>query len=152
MTLVVFDHMATCPKCKLLLRDMIKAHFMSGAVSNPLSIYARWIDPIKRGNLWTNGPLPLAPSSTVQAKFVAATPQIHVPASGKSIYVARMVASDKQVFESTSYFMQYVFARTEHDFQPPLVSSLTSRFNKEVLDTAQKLLGKQPPSPQQPPQ
>jgi len=139
MTFLVLDHMVTCPKCKLLLRDLIKAHFLSGATTNPIAIYPRWIDPVKRGNMWTEGPYPVAPSARVDAKFVAATPQVHTP-KGRTIYVARMRASQRQVFESTSYFMQYVFTRVGHDFQPPLLSSLTARFNKEVLETAQRML------------
>lgn len=141
MTFIVLDHMSTCPKCKILVKDLIKAHFMSGAVTNPIALYLRWIDPIKRGNLWTEGPYPLAPGSTTHPRFVAATPQIHVPAKGRSLYVARMRSSNRQVFEGTSYFMQYVFTRVGHDFQPPLLSSLTARFNKEVLETAQRVLG-----------
>jgi len=141
MTFVVLDHMSTCPKCKVLLKDMIKAHFLSGATTNPLAVYARWIDPIRRGNLWHSGPMPLAPSATADAKFVGATPQLHAPSKGRSLYIARMYSSDRQVFEGTSYFMQYVFNAVGHDFQPPLLSSLTTRFNKEVLETAQKMLG-----------
>lgn len=141
MTFVVVDQLATCPKCKILVRDLIKAHFLSGATTNPISIYPRWVDPIKRGNLWTEGPMPLAPSSVARPKFVSATPQLHSPSKGRTVYVARMRASDRQLFEGTSYFMQYVFTAVGHDFQPPLLSSLTARFNKEVLDTAQRLLG-----------
>ncbi len=141
MTFLVIDHMVTCPKCKLVIKDLIKAHFLGGATQNPLAVYFRMIDPIVRGNFWSTGPYPVAVSGRISAKFVSAVPQVHVPRAGRTVYIARMRYSGRQVFESTSYFMQYLFTRIGHDFQPPLVSSITSRYNKEVIETAQRLLG-----------
>ena len=141
MTFVVVDHLSTCPKCKILIKDMIKAHFLGGATQNPIAMYLRWLDPIKRGNMWSDGPMPLAPTARTTSKFVQATPQVHNPHIGRTVFVAKMRASRKQVFESTSYFMQYLFTRIKHEFQPPLLSSITAKYNREVMETAQMLLG-----------
>ena len=141
MVFVALDHLNTCPKCKILIRDLIQAHFLNGATSRPTAIFFRTYDPIKPGNLWTEGPMPIAPSFRTEPKFVSATPQVHIPSQGRTVFVGKMRASRKQVFESTSYFMQYLFTRMGYEFTPPLLSSITAQFNKEVLETAQRILG-----------
>lgn len=141
MTEIALDFMSTCPKCKIIIQDLIKAHFLGGAVGNPLAIHFRMIDPISRGNMWDDGPFPIAPTARYDNKFVMAVPQIRTN-KGRIIYVGKMKASNRQVFRGTSYFMQYIFDRIGHKFQPPILSEITARYNKEVIETAQMMLGK----------
>jgi len=137
--MIFFEYMVTCPKCKLLMRDLIKAHFLNGAVSNPLPIYFASVDPIYYDNMYTQGPYPIAPIDTTRSRYVPATPVLH----GRSIVtIPRMVVPARpETFESGSYTIQYLATVLGFDIKPPLASTLSTRFSREVLETAHRRLG-----------
>ncbi len=138
--MIFFEYMVTCPKCKLIIRDLIKAHFLNGAVSNPIPIYLGAIDPIYRDNMYSEGPYPIAPTDSHRPRYSPITPTIH----GRSIITipSLTVPSRPEAFESGSYTLQYLMTHLGVDFKPPLVSSITTRFGKEVLETAHRVLGR----------
>lgn len=137
--MIFFEYMVTCPKCKLILRDLIKAHFLNGAVSNPIPIYLASADPVFYDNMYTEGPFPIASLDSHDMRYVPATPVLH----GKSIVtIPRLtVPAHREVFESGSFNIQYLATRLGVDLKPPLLSSLATRFSKEVLETAHRRLG-----------
>ena len=128
--MIEIEILGTCPKCKMLLRDLITAHFLNGSISNPIPLYITNIDPIYYDNMYTEGPMPSVPSERHDPRYIPRTPVVH---GREMVYIASLVLPrERQVFETGSFTIQYVGTHMGIEIRPPLISSITNRFSREV--------------------
>ena len=134
--MLFFEYMTTCPKCKVLMFDLIKMHFLGGAFTNPLVMRFSAIDYPLRGNFVEAGPLPVAPVVNHNNRYVDFVPVVH----GRTTAVAfpKMVKRRGELFDTGSFTVRYLLKRLGEERFPPAGSTLNERYGAEVIDFLRK--------------
>ena len=129
--MLYFEYMILCPKCKILMFDMIKAHFLGGAFTKPLAMYFSAIDGVHRDAM-VEVSRPVVPVVQHEPRYVDFVPVVHGRTTAVAFPSVRL--RRRELYKIGSFTMRVLLKRLGEERYPPAVSDLNERFGVEVVE------------------